>query len=302
MSRHHSVRRAGGHYIAIPERNPYTAISDIFAIGTMESIAAFASPPTAFSQEGYELHIERNLVRSGFVRSSRVLREETIDPRNEYRTVSAKLRGPEKKKGSDERMGVSPWQVMDPSLRRSNFTFLMSMNISFRRIGLSSCFLEGAACVPIYRTRFMYVLYAALKPWFSPGPYCVPVVTLNTKLECGFLVSARIGTFVMQKQTDSASSLKDPQIGNENYCLEIPGLSEPRAKSLAFACYFLDDLSGHLECHQHLGNHNRTRPNENFSQYGKKASAALFWNESQWHSETGAILTSAFGKGLNQIS
>ena len=302
MSNHLSVRRAGGHYIAIPERNPYTVVADVFAIGTMESIAAFASPPTAFSQEVYESYVERNLVWRGFVRSSDVLKEEMIDPRDDNRTVWKESWRLHKKEGSGELLGVFPWQVMDPSLRRGKFSALMSMDINFQGIGHTSCFLEGAACVPIYRTRLTYSLYTALKPWFSPGPYCIPEVTTVTRLECSFLVAARIATFERPTQPDAALSTRVSQLDNHNYCLDISGLSQARSESLALACNFLGDFSGLLSCHKYLGNHNRTWLDKNTSRYGLKASAALFWDESQWHSETGAILNSAFGKGLNQIS
>jgi hypothetical protein len=217
-----------------------------------------------------------------------MLADELMDPQKEYQTVLNRSNHLQEQNGANEASSATPWQLIDPSLRRGNFSALMSTNIAFEPLGDSTCFSEGAACVPVYRIRFMSTLYTALKPWFSMAAYCLPTTSFFAKQVNDFLVAARIGTSIKSSRTVMASRTGDSQLLVGHYCLDIPSLSRALSSSMAFACYWLDDMSGRLNCHgHHLGNQNRTRPTEN--PYGTKASAALFWEEFQWDSKTGAV-------------
>ena len=282
MSRHPSVRRARGHYIAIPERDPFVQISDIFAIGTMESIAAFASPLTAFSQLMNEAHVERNLVWHGFARTDTVLAEELVHPRRESRTVSNRLKQQQELEANDPSNATS-WQLMNPSFRRGNFSALMSTSIAFQPLGDRSCVLEGAACVPVYRIRFTSILYTALKPWFSVGAFCLPTTSFFAKQVSEFLVAANIGTLIKSNLTGAASRTDDLRLGY--HCLNIPSLSRALSNSMAFACYCFGDSNSNrrLNCHvRDRGNQSHTRASSN--RFGSIISEALFWDERQWDS------------------
>jgi len=280
MSRHRSVRRARGHYIAIPERDPFVTITDILAIGTMESIAAFASPPTAFDQLINEAHVERSLVWRGFARTNAVLAEELVNPRKEYRAVSKQFKRLQALEGANDASNATSWQLMNPSFRRGNFSALMSTNVALHTLGDGTCFFEGSACIPIYRIRFTTTLYTALKPWFSLGAFCLPTSSFFARQVRDFLVAVRIATPIKSNWTASASHTNDLQLGY--YCLDVPGLSRALSASMAFACFCLDDRSGRLNCHERRrSDQNRTRPMNN--RYGTLAKQALLWDDFQWN-------------------
>jgi len=244
-SRYASVQDANGHYIAIPERDPYSVITDVFAVGTMEAIAAFASPPLAFNQAPHEIFISQNLARHGFARTNRTILEEIKDPLKNYQSVCCRMRPPDLPVGTPIDLVDTPWEVLPAYTRAGNFSPLMSSTSAYHPFGDGTCSHEGAACIPILRLRFTFALYIELKPWFYSGTTCINSKVLFSKHIHNFIVAAGIGTSIR-----SSSVVATSHGGNEKdsyYCLRIPGLAQAHALSLAFACVHMN-ADEHLDC------------------------------------------------------
>jgi hypothetical protein len=241
MSRHRSVRHAQGHFIAIPERDTYSTVTDVFAVGTMESIAAFASPPTAFTQATHEPHIMQNLQRHGFTRLNRTFLEEIMDPLKEYLSVSGRTKHIEVPEGQKVRIDLdeSPWQLIHPDVRSGKFSPLISTVAAFQTLGDSSCARKGAACIPIYRLRFTFTLYMAARPWFSTGAVCFPNTAAFSMQTVKFLVAARIG--VATSPNSAVAQLRADDLRSSHHCLIVPGLARAHSASVAFACAHISE-------------------------------------------------------------
>ena len=240
-----SVRHANGHYIAIPERDPYSVITDVFAVGTMEAIAAFASPPLAFNQAVHEMFISDNLARHGFARSNRTILEEIKDPLKNYQSICCRMKPPDVPDGTPIDLVDTQWELLPPDTRAGQFSPLMSSTSAYHPYGDGTCSREGAACIPMLRLRFTFVLYAELNPWFYSEALCFNKKVLFAKLINNFLVAAGIGDSVSSSSVVATSHEANDE--NGYYCLRVPALAEAHALSLAFACVHLNG-DGHLKC------------------------------------------------------
>jgi len=247
-----TVRRANGHYIAIPERDPYSVVTDVFAVGTMEAIAAFASPPLPFIQAPHEIFTSQNLERHGIARSNTTILEEIKDPLKNYQSVCCRTKMPDVPDGTPIDFGDTQWELLPPDTRAGQFSPLMSSNAANVPFGDGSCFNEGAACIPMLRMRFTFSLYTALKPWFFSGALCFSKMIAFPKQIHDFLVTSRIGDPVHPRLAKTQT---------DYHCLKIPGLAQAHAQSMNFACAYLNgNLRLKCDANRVIQPHSKSNP------------------------------------------
>jgi hypothetical protein len=216
-----SVQRARGHFLAVAERAPQI-VTDQFAIGTPEAVFAYAQKPLPFTAACCEGYVQRNLDMRCFVRGATQLREEFTDP------AAVELALQEK---APEDV-PNEWRTLPRALRRSEYSPLILNHQVTSQLGNQGCLaLERAAaspgavaagdgpaaCVPLFRTRYLYIHRIVTRGWVGGGVVCTGLMG-DGKESGGFLVRAGIA---------NGTNVAAGKMYGFPPCLEFPSLRAP---------------------------------------------------------------------------
>ena len=240
-----SAQRAGGHFIAIPERDKFM-VTDVFAVGTMQAIGAFVTPPEPYNQAVSETYASEVMLRSGFVRKKMTLFEDFDESRilaSYYDAVKDYKAAGEDDPFKDKR----PWRLLDPAATRGGkFSPLILAKGAFDQLGDTACFEDGSSCIPFYRMRFTFLLYMPMEQWFRAGALCLPKNRVFTKQQSDFIVLVGVGSSA-PPSLSPISAVKKLWEDSGWYCLRLPTLASAHAKSISFACNLRQEYEGDFQ-------------------------------------------------------
>lgn len=193
-----SVQRARGHFLAIPERAPQI-VTDQFVIGTPQAVFAYAQKPLPFTAACCEGYVQRNLDMRCFVRGASQFNEEFTDPA----ALDLAVQQTSPAEGADV---PNEWRTLPRELRRSEYSPLILNHHVASSLGNQHCLrLERdaaspsavasgdgpGACIPLFRTRYMYIHRIVTRGWIGRGVVCTGLMG-DGRESGGFLVRAGI--------------------------------------------------------------------------------------------------------------
>mmetsp|Transcript_37419 Transcript_37419/g.74108 ORF Transcript_37419/g.74108 Transcript_37419/m.74108 type:complete len:526 (+) Transcript_37419:108-1685(+) len=186
-----SVKNARGHFLAVPERSPQL-VTDQFAVGTLSAVSSYAEKPLPYTAACCEGYVERNLNLRCFSHSRSVLEEEFGD-------VPALLRAlaDSSSDGSQPDPQQRDWRLVPPQVKRASaYSPIMLSQRAVGALGVGKCATPGGGgCVPLYRTKYMYIHRIVTRAWLGAGVVCVGLMG-DGFLSGPMLVRARIASGV----------------------------------------------------------------------------------------------------------
>ena len=162
-----SVKRARGHFLAVPERHQGQLLTDHFAMGTAEAMWAYGEKPLPYTLACCEGYVQRNLDMRCFTRNKETIAEELT----ETSAVEEAFRNAPSKNS----MG---WSVVPSELRTSRYSPLLNNPHTLNPMGAPECHRnprEGSSegevggCIPMFRPGFMYIYNINTAAWFHTG-------------------------------------------------------------------------------------------------------------------------------------
>jgi hypothetical protein len=175
MQSRESAKRTKGHFIALPERSMLVVV-DQFAIGTPEVMYLYAKEPFPYTISDCEEYVRRNLEMRCFGRSESVFNEEFSDPAAAMDVTFLGLMAYLKDNGSLHGLRLH-WAVNPASIRGpSRYAPMLLTESALLPVGGEACTRDGgkgSKCLPIYRTRFMFVFRAQAAAWLAEGALCL---------------------------------------------------------------------------------------------------------------------------------
>jgi len=171
-----SVKRARGHFLAVPERHQGQLLTDHFAMGTAEAMWAYGEKPLPYTLACCEGYVQRNIDMRCFVRNQETISEELSQPS----AVEEAFRNAPNKNG----MG---WSVVPSDLRTSRYSPLLNNPHTLNPMGALECQqkargtgaedeeeeAEFGGCIPTFRPGFMYIYNINTAAWLHTGAVCI---------------------------------------------------------------------------------------------------------------------------------
>jgi hypothetical protein len=207
-----SVVEARGHFLSIAERSGQS-VTDQFAVGSMDAVLAYGDKVWPFESSCCEGFVEKTLHYHCFVRNEKVLSEEFTD----VEAVRRVYREPTPERGDYER----EWRVIPDALRRSEYSPRLLNQPVTRHVGLKGC--ENGGCIPLYRTRYLYIHRVVTDTWLQHGAICVGMMG-DGYLSGPFLVESGVASHV------------DDETGKIGFkpCIVVPSLESSLKATRAY--------------------------------------------------------------------
>ena len=172
-------------------------LEDHFMIGSAAAMYRYAERPLPYTGACCEGYVQRNLHLRCFYRDANVIESEFIGIDGESGAQSVESARKNAHNHAELIGGSNHWSLVPKNLRASNYSAHLNNPHTTMLFGYEGCPTNfrtkpqwGGGCIPVYRTRMLYIYNIVTSAWFDTGALCIG--RYANEHEAEFLIRAEI--------------------------------------------------------------------------------------------------------------